>query len=405
MKIQTLVWREIFERKNQLATSFFAILLGVSVIVAMKNITFYSEKAVAYQLDALGANILILPKSASLQDYYGADMQNEEFPEEYVTRLTTSDLQGLDNLSPKLSVPVEAAGRHFILTGILPKNEFQAKAAWQGVGIFSRPEGCGVAVVLPGAAAPAKETLVRKRVIQTLGTNEVMLGADMAAALKLTEGSTVPLLGRTFTVTAILPQTGTVDDARAFTHLHTVQQLAGKGAVLNAIEIVGCCDQISKGLVQKINQLLPDAKVATITQIVDTQIKTNRMMGRLSLLFLTIIVLVGGASIANYMFANVFERRREIGTLMALGAGSPVVLRMFLLKAVWLGLAGGVGGYLLGTAMAAVLGPRVAGVPVLPMLTPLFWAVGVAVLVCVAATYLPARRAARLDPSAALQEI
>ena len=405
MKIRTLVWREIFERKNQLATSFVAILLGVSVIVAMKNITFYSEKAVAYQLDALGANVLVLPKSASLQDYYGADMQNEEFPEEYVARLTTSDLQGLDNLSPKFSVPVEAGGRRFILTGILPKNEFQAKAVWQGAGIFARPAGCGVAVEVPGATAPAKETLVRKRVIQSLGTNEVMLGADMAAALKLTEGATVPLLGRSFTVTAILPQTGTVDDSRAFAHLHTVQQLAGKGAVLNAIEIVGCCNQISKGLVQKINQLLPDAKVATITQIVDTQIKTNRMMGRLSLLFLSIIVLVGGASIANYMFANVFERRREIGTLMALGAGSRVVLRRFLLKALWLGLAGGVGGYVLGTAMAAILGPRMAGVPVLPMLTPLFWAVGVAVLVCVAATYLPARRAARLDPSAAVQEI
>jgi putative ABC transport system permease protein len=405
VKIQTLVWREIFERKNQLATSFLAILLGVSVIVAMKNITFYSEKAVAYQLDALGANILVLPKSASLQDYYSADMQSEEFPEEYVKRLTSSDLQGLDNLSPKLSVPVEIGGRRFILTGILPKNEFQAKAAWQSAGIFSRPENCGVAVDVPGLAAPARETLVRKRVVQTLGTNEVLVGADMAGALKLKEGSTVPLLGRTFTVTAILPQTGTVDDARAFAHLHTVQQMAGKGAVVNAIEIVGCCQQISQGLVQKINQLLPDAKVATITQIVDTQIKTNRMMSRLSLLFLTIIVLVGGASIANYMFANVFERRREIGTLMALGAGSAVVLRMFLLKAVWLGLAGGVGGYALGSAMAAILGPRVAGVPVLPMLTPLFWAVGVAVAVCVAATYLPARRAARLDPSAALQEI
>ena len=130
MKLQTLVWREIFERKNQLATSFLAILLGVSVIVAMKNITFYSEKAVAYQLDALGANILVLPKSASLQDYYSADMQNGEFPEEYVARLTASDLKGLDNLSPKLSVPVEVGGRRFILTGILPKNEFQAKAAW-----------------------------------------------------------------------------------------------------------------------------------------------------------------------------------------------------------------------------------------------------------------------------------
>lgn len=405
MKIQTLVWREIFERKNQLATSFLAILLGVSVIVAMKNITFYSEKAVAYQLDALGANILVLPKSASLQDYYSADMQNGEFPEEYVARLTSSDLKGLDNLSPKLSLPVDVTGKRFVLTGILPKNEFQAKMAWQSVGIFSRPENCGVAADVPGLAAPAKETLVRKRVIDTLATNEVLVGADMAAALKMGEGSSITLMGRSFKVSAVLPQTGTVDDSRAFAHLHTVQQMAGKGAVVNAIEIVGCCQQISEGLVQKINQLLPDAKVATITQIVDTQIKTNRMMARLSLLFLTIIVLVGGASIANYMFANVFERRREIGTLMALGAGSPAVLRMFLLKAVWLGLAGGVGGYVLGTALAAILGPRVAGVPVFPMLSPLFWAVGVAVLVCVAATYLPARRAARLDPSAALQEI
>ena len=405
MKLQTLVWREIFERKNQLATSFLAILLGVSVIVAMKNITFYSEKAVAYQLDALGANILVLPKAASLQDYYSADLQKDLFPEDYVKRLTSSDLQGLDNLSPKLSIPVKAGGRRFILTGILPKNEFQAKAAWQMAGLFSRPAECGVAVTVPGLVAPAKETLVRKRVIQTLATNEVLVGADMAAALKVTEGGKLQLLGRAFTVTAILPQTGTVDDGRAFAHLHTVQQLAGKGAMVNAIEVVGCCQQISQGLVQKINQLLPEAKVVTITQIVDTQIKTNRMMSRLSMLFMTIIVLVGGASIANYMFANVFERRREIGTLMALGAGSAVVLRMFLLKAVWLGLAGGVGGYVLGTGLAAILGPSLAGVPVLPMLAPLFWAVGVAVAVCVAATYLPARRAARLDPSAALQEL
>lgn len=292
-----------------------------------------------------------------------------------------------------------------MLTGILPRNEFQAKAAWQMANLFARPAECGVAVTIPGMAAPAKETLVRKRVVQTLRTNEVLVGADMATALKLAEGSQVELLGRAFTVTGVLPQTGTVDDGRVFAHLHTVQELSGKGAVVNAIEVVGCCQQISQGLVQQINQLLPEAKVATITQIVDTQLQTNRLMRRLSLLFLSIIVLVGGASIANYMFANVFERRREIGTLMALGAGSSVVLRLFLLKALWLGLAGGLGGYGLGSALAALLGPRLAGVPVLPMVTPLLWAVGVAVGVCVAATYWPARRAARLDPSAALQEV
>src|SRR5512147_1856906 len=106
MRLRTLVWREIFERKNQLTTSFLAILLGITVIVAIKNISFYSEKAVAKELDALGANIMILPKSATMQDYYSADMQEEVIPEEYVTTLATSDLQGLDNLSPKLSIPV-----------------------------------------------------------------------------------------------------------------------------------------------------------------------------------------------------------------------------------------------------------------------------------------------------------
>ena len=120
MRMRTLVWREIFERKSQLVTSFLAILLGITVIVSIKNITFYSEKAVAREMDSLGANILIMPKSVTLQDYYAADMQGDTIPEEYVTQLAMSDLQGLDNLSPKLSVPVDLQGRSFTLTGILP---------------------------------------------------------------------------------------------------------------------------------------------------------------------------------------------------------------------------------------------------------------------------------------------
>jgi len=405
MHLRTIVWRELFERKNQLATSFLAIVVGIAAIVSIKNITFYSERAVAKELDTLGANILILPKSASLQGYYSADLQDEEFSEEYVTRLSSSDLQGLDNLSPKLSVPTEIEGKRFTVTGILPKSEFQAKAAWQGAGIFSRPQGCGTVVDPTAKTPPAKETLVRKRVIDTLGGSEALVGADVATVLGLSEGQTVNLLGKPFNIIALLPQTGTVDDSRIFVHLHTLQELSGKGSVLNAIEIVGCCNQISKGLVQKINRLLPDAKVVTVTQVVDTQIKTNRMMARLSLIFLAIIVLVGGASIANYMYANVFERRREIGTLMALGAGTSLILRMFLLKALLLGLAGGLGGYVLGTVLAMTLGPRLAGIPVLPMWTLLIWGTGLSLAIALAASYFPARRAAHLDPSAVLQEV
>ena len=66
MNLRSLVWREIFERKSQLLTSFLAILLGFTVIVSIQNISHYSELAVAREMDSLGANVFVLPKSATL---------------------------------------------------------------------------------------------------------------------------------------------------------------------------------------------------------------------------------------------------------------------------------------------------------------------------------------------------
>jgi ABC-type lipoprotein release transport system permease subunit len=50
-------------------------------------------------------------------------------------------------------------------------------------------------------------------------------------------------------------------------------------------------------------------------------------------------------------------------------------------------------------------GSKLAGVPVLPMPMLLVWAVGIALTVALLASYLPARRAAHLDPCATLQEV
>jgi putative ABC transport system permease protein len=415
MRLRTLVWRELFERKNQMLTCFLAIFVGITAVVALKNVTLYSQKAVAREVDSLGANVLVLPKSVTLQDYYSADMHDEVIPEAYVTDLVMSELQGVDNLSPKLCVPLELQGRNFPLTGILPKNEFQAKAAWGGAGIFARPIGCGTIDAGTEAQPEDKRTLTRKRVIETLDTHEVLVGADVTDTLGTQEGDTLELLGEQFTVVAVLPRTGTIDDSRIFAHLHTVQDLTGKGPVVNCIEIIGCCEEISNGLVEGVNDLLPDAKVVTVAQVVETQQNVNRMMEMGSLIFVGIIVMVGGAGIAIYMYANVFERRREIGTLMALGAGSSLVLRVFLLKALLLGLAGGIGGAIIGTMLGVSLGAPLAGVPVLAglrdaemrnqMLILASVAVLISVLIALAASYFPARRAARLDPCVTFQEV
>jgi putative ABC transport system permease protein len=404
MKIKQIVFRELFQRNSQLISSLVAVSLGIAVMVAIQSTSHYSEKAVAGELDALGANILLLAKDATVQDYYSADFQQSEIPESYVSVLTSSGIHGLDNLSPKLSIPVEVGSRKATLTGILPRNEFKSKATWQGaLGVFSKPQSCGVTANIPGITDMAK-TQVRKRVIDDLAPDAMLVGADIASSLDMKEGDSLTVLGKRFVAEAILPITGTVDDGRLFAHLHTVQKLTGKDSVLHSIEIVGCCSAISTGLIKQINKLLPDAKVVTISQIVSTQIRANTVMKRISLIMLVVILVVGGASIANYMFANVYERRREIGIYMALGAGSSWILRIFLLKALIIGLAGGVFGYVLGSVLAVVLGPRIAGVLVYPLPMYALYSVVISTVIAFAASAIPAINATKVDPSLIMKE-
>lgn len=405
MKTSQIVLKEIMQRGNQIVFSLLAITLGIAVIVGIKNITIYSEKAVSRELDTLGANILVLPKSASVQDYYSADFQEADIPEAYVDKLVVSGLQGLDNLSPKLSLPVEISGQKTILTGILPMNEFKSKDVWQGeLGIFSRPEGCGAAPTIPGFGANSSKMLVRKRVINDLAANSILVGNDIAATLNLKEKSSIRIMGQTFTVEAVLPATGTVDDTRIFAHLHTVQKICNKPGAINVIEVVGCCNEISKGLVSKINSLLPDAKVVTITQIVQTQVNTNKLMKNLSFAMLIIIAIIGIASISNYMFANVYERRREIGIYMAMGSKPRWIVEVFMLKALYIGLVGGVLGYLIGTTMALVLGPKLINIPVLPVPMLGVYAVAISLVIAIAASIFPVIQATKVDPFVIMQE-
>lgn len=404
MKIRQIVLRELFQRNSQLISSLAAVSLGIAVMVAIQSTTHYSEKAVAGELDALGANILILAKDATVQDYYSADLQQSEIPESYVAALTTSGMQGLDNLSPKYNIPVDIENRKFTLTGILPRNEFKSKAIWQNaLGVFSKPQNCGIVAKIPGITDTVK-TLIRKRVIKDLASDAILLGADVAKALAIKDGDSLTLLGKRFVIEAVLPITGTVDDGRIFAHLHTVQKLAGKDSVLHSIEIVGCCSAISSGLIKQINKLLPDAKVVTISQIVTTQIRANTVMKRISMIMLIVILVVGGASIANYMFANVYERRREIGIYMSMGANSPWILKLFLLKALIIGIAGGVFGYILGSALAVFLGPRIAGVPVLPLPMYAIYSITISTVIALAASAIPALNATTVDPSLIMNE-
>ena len=407
MYLRSLVWNELRERPWSVLSSSIAILLGVAALVAICHVTVHSEQEVSRQLSSLGANILILPKDASLQNYYAADRNGLTLPEEHVVEVLMAGLPGVEKVTPKLSMPTKMGGLDVTLTGILPQSEFKAQAAWQTAAMFTPKshEGCTKARYAPSDSDDTPESLNTSRSIESLEKNQIVLGADVAERSAFSDGDTVEMLGGRFMVLGTLSRTGTVDDSRVFAHLHTVQGLAKTGEVVSAIEVIGCCEDAAGDLVPELSKLLPNARVVTVSQVVQTQVGVNRLMAGISWFVLGILVVAGGASLASAMAANVRERRREIGTLMAIGATPGFVLRLFLMKAMILGVAAGTVGCLLGLVTAVIAGPRWAGVDITPLWSLALLAIVAATVVAVVAAYIPARQAAKLDPCLCFQEV
>ncbi|MCF8373512.1 MAG: ABC transporter permease [Bacteroidales bacterium] len=404
MNLFKLVLIELWHRKSQLVSGLLAITLGIGVIVGIRSFSVVSEKAVAVNLDNLGANIMVLPQAASVDNYYSADIDAPTFPESYVERIVTSSLPGVDNLSPKLTRRLKIGNESIVLTGILPKSEIASKPIWQQGGLFADKIAASCAPK-PGAE-PAKyldERLQRKG-IDSLAEADCFIGSVIAQRLNLKEKDKLNIEGKDFTVVNVLPETGTVDDDRVFANLHTVQELLGTGEQISAIEIMGCCSEISDGLLGKLRNVLPDTRITTIGQIVSTQIETNKMMNKISFVFLIIILFVGGISIGNYIWANVNERRKEIGILRMIGYHKRHVYFILVLKGIIIGFLGGIAGYILGTFGAIWLGPQFAGIEVAPIYTLILVSVVISVSVSIIGTVIPAYMAGKIEPFSNMQE-
>ncbi|MEO8798284.1 MAG: ABC transporter permease [Polyangiaceae bacterium] len=113
-------------------------------------------------------------------------------------------------------------------------------------------------------------------------------------------------------------------------------------------------------------------------------------------------LVVGGVGVMNIMLVSVSERTREIGVRMSIGARENDILVQFLIEAVVLSLIGGILGAITGIVLAFGLG-FVLDWNVVPKVTPLVVALATSGIIGVVFGFLPARRAATMDPIDALR--
>ena len=127
-----------------------------------------------------------------------------------------------------------------------------------------------------------------------------------------------------------------------------------------------------------------------------TQNTLSLMLGSIA----AISLLVGGIGVMNIMLMTVRERTREIGIRMATGARQRDILRQFLTEAVMLSVVGGLAGIALALTVGGVL--ILSEVAVAFSLIAVLGAFACALVTGVVFGFMPARKAARLDPVTAL---
>ena len=115
-----------------------------------------------------------------------------------------------------------------------------------------------------------------------------------------------------------------------------------------------------------------------------------------------ISLLVGGIGVMNIMLVSVTERTKEIGVRMAIGARQFNILQQFLIEAVLICLIGGVTGILLSGLIGLLFNVFMTDFTMAFSTGSIVAAVVFSTLIGVIFGYMPAKRAAQLDPITAL---
>ncbi|MGA9770169.1 MAG: ABC transporter permease [Blastocatellia bacterium] len=157
-----------------------------------------------------------------------------------------------------------------------------------------------------------------------------------------------------------------------------------------------------KSQIWKIDNRIPVTKVQTMSEVIAASVAEQRFNMLLLGLFAAVAMLLAGVGIYGVMSYSVTQRTHEIGVRMALGASSTDVLRMILghgalviLAGLGLGLAGAF-------ALTRLMSSLLYGVTATDPTTYTIISVAL-VAVALAACYIPARRATRVDPMIALR--
>lgn len=368
--------------------TLLGIVIGVASVIAMLAIGDGAKAVVVERISAMGSNLLLVRPGAPNQRGFSS-----------TATLVVDDVKAIDELPNVLAaVPEQSSnvtarfGSSDTSTSVTGTSaKFPQARQWNvssGTFFSEEDEANYAAVAVLGKT-----------------TATALFGQDSPI------GQFVLINNLLFQVVGIMSEKGASpmgsdqDDVIFVPYSTSSLRLSGQRYLRNvtvAVEDVAQIDDtqnaVDKLLLERHGTV--DYQIRNMASIMEAMEQTQNTLTILLGSIAAISLLVGGIGVMNIMLVSVTERTREIGIRMATGARESNIMQQFLIEAMVVSAIGGAIGVVIGLSVAGII--AAFGTPVKYSLMPVLLAFGCAFMTGLVFGYLPAKKAAQLDPVVAL---
>ena len=393
--------KAVSNNKMRSFLSMLGIIIGVAAVIIMMSIGQGSKESIRSELSTMGTNLLTIRP--------GADMRGgvRQDPSAMQT-LKMADYQRIireKKFVTKVSPEVTASGQ--VVYGNNNTTTTIYGESTEYLDIKQWPVERGDCFTEEDINKAAKKVVVGKTIVTELFGE----GADPI-------GKTIRFKSIPMTIVGVLKAKGynswgMDQDNVIIAPYTTVMKRIAAQTWFSSIVCSAITEDLSDAAIEELTQMLrdnhklkgeaaDDFTIRSQAEMMETMSTTMDMVTLILVVAAAFSLLVAGIGIMNIMLVSVTERTKEIGLRMAVGATGAVISLQFLIESVLISVTGGLLGIIVGCSASELLVPLFG----MPSSVPA-WSIYVSFLVCVIIGvgfgYVPAVKAARMDPIEAIR--
>lgn len=369
--------------------TLLGIVIGVGSVIAMLAIGDGAKQEVINRISAMGSNLMLVRPGAPNQRGFNS-----------TATLVVADVAAIDQVPNVLaavpeqnsSATLRYSGADYSTSINGTSSKFPLARQWpvaQGSFFSAEDEASYATVAVLG---------------QTVAKALFPDGGDPVGQYVLVNNLLFQVVG-VMTARGASPMGSDQDDIVFVPYATSSLRLSGQRFLRNvtvAVDDVSRIDETQEAVESLLldRHGVVDFQIRNMASIIEATEQTQNTLTILLGSIAAISLLVGGIGVMNIMLVSVTERTREIGIRMATGARERNIMQQFLIEAMVVSAIGGAVGVVGGLATAAAIGAF--GTPVQYSLAPVLLAFGCAFGTGLVFGWLPARKAAQLDPVVAL---